>query len=190
MPQLTARPGRSASPVSKRRSTGNMRLTRAQAQYRGPLADQREARAQFQAKREKFQVLAWGKQKSKKAVAANDGLQLGRMGRVKRYANPSETLCDIDSARAPGLGRVFRLARVLGVSVAWIRLDKSHSGRWHLIVRWRARFSKLELIAMQAILGSDPKREMFNLYRVRSGVRSRRWNFLFESKLDVEGESK
>lgn len=133
-------------------------------------------------------MLAWGKkQKSKSAVSANEGLQLGRMGRVKRYGTPDVSLCDIDTARCPTLERVFRLARVLGVGIVWIRLDRSHSGRWHLLVKWRARFSKLEMIAIQAILGSDFKREAFNLYRVRSGVRSRRWNFLFESKLDLGG---
>lgn len=112
-------------------------------------------------------------------------LTLGRMGRVKMYANPSVTMCDIDRKKVPTLQRVYRLARILGVRIDYVRFDASHSGKWHLIVRWKARFSKLEIIAIQAMLGSDWKREMFNLYRVRSGVRSRRWNFLFEEKLDV-----
>jgi hypothetical protein len=162
-----------------------MRATRAQAQYKGKLADQREARAQFETQRKKFRVLAWGKQN--RSAAQSENLKLGRMGRVKRYASSNVTLCDMDSQRAPTLERAFRIARILGIRIRWVRLDRSHSGRWHMLIEWAARFSKLETIALQAMLGSDYKRELFNLYRVRSGVKSRRWNFLFESKLDLGG---
>lgn len=187
MPQHTEALDRLARRDLRRKSSGNMkrtrplRVTRAQAQYKGKLPDQREAAAQFQSKPERFRLLAWGKGKR----SGDAPLQLGRMGRVKRYASADVSLCDIDTVRAPRLEKVFRLAHVLGVGVRWVRLDRSHSGRWHLLVCWRARFSKLELIAIQAILGSDYKREAFNLYRVRSGVRSRRWNFLFDEKLEL-----
>jgi hypothetical protein len=46
---------------------------------------------------------------------------------------------------------------------------KSRSGRWHAYVQLYKACSAEDRVMYQLMLGSDPKREMFNLMRIRAG---------------------
>lgn len=108
----------------------------------------------------------------------------GKVGIVARYASPEWSLCDYDRPASPALLAVWRLARRLGVNVRVIEYRRTRRG-WHVSVQWSRSFRPIELIAIQAILGSDPFRESFNLARVLGGraSQSNRWNLLFKEKL-------
>lgn len=116
-------------------------------------------------------------------------------------------LIDTDSIKldATNVERRFRLLGIMGIIPAYIRQDRTEHG-WHTIIPpydiWPSpmppglRFNVNDctvdaydawklyqhacIIAAQAILGSDPMREAYNLKRLQCGV----WlNQLFEPKL-------
>lgn len=69
--------------------------------------------------------------------------------------------------------------------IARVRYDRTRRG-WHVIVTVRKRIPPPLIVAAQAILGSDPHRESFNLMRVQQLRRvptfwRTRWNVLFSS---------
>lgn len=66
-----------------------------------------------------------------------------------------------------------------------IRYDRTRRG-FHVIVGVRKRIPPARIVAAQAILGSDPRREMHNLNRVQTLHRMPtywrgRWNVLYAS---------
>lgn len=66
-----------------------------------------------------------------------------------------------------------------------VRIDRTRRG-WHVIIGIRKRIAALSMVAAQAILGSDPNREAFNLVRVRRlpmlPARAKcQWNVLYSS---------
>ena len=111
-------------------------------------------------------------------------LHLGKAGIVERYASPRWALCDVDVCKVVIEARVWSLARMLGIKVCVIEFRRTRRG-WHVAVQWSRAFRPIETIAIQAILGSDPFRESFNLARVLGGraTKSNRWNLLFKEKL-------
>lgn len=113
-------------------------------------------------------------------------LIFARFGKVKTFGNRRQLLCDFDRRRAPTLRRLFALCHTLQIAPRSIRLDRTARG-WHMLVELPRAFEPAALVAMQAILGSDHRRERLNLMRVLSRNRSRfarrRWNILFESKV-------
>ena len=127
----------------------------------------------------KVKVQVW-----KKGASLSKGrLKFGCPGVVKQYAEPHTTMVDLDTPDVPRLLHAWWVARVLGIRPLYIRIDRTRRG-WHVVTVWNTRFKPLEIVALQAILGSDPRREAFNLIRVRSGKGgNRRWNLLFESKI-------
>jgi hypothetical protein len=97
-------------------------------------------------------------------------------------------LCDYDGPLPRDVDwRIKALAHHCGLGVAWVRYDRTRRG-WHVIIQTRQRIAPGFLVAMQAILGSDWRREMFNVQRAR---RLRRvdpwwrdhWNVLYETKV-------
>ena len=83
---------------------------------------------------------------------------------------------------------VQSLAHTLGLKVVWQRWDKTQHG-WHLVIKIRQRLTLAEIIAAQAILGSDRARERLNLARAIS-IRLRpskfwkaRANILYKRKI-------
>lgn len=73
-----------------------------------------------------------------------------------------------------------------------VRRFRSHSGKWHVVVLMYCRRlpPPLAIAALQAILGSDWKRETFNLVRARklgnappAWQHNGRWNTLYIEKL-------
>jgi hypothetical protein len=73
---------------------------------------------------------------------------------------------------------------ITGLRPQLIQLDRTAHG-WHCIVWLRGRnLSPLATVALQAMCGSDPKREAFNFRRVRrlrlvSPWWRERWNVLY-----------
>jgi hypothetical protein len=109
----------------------------------------------------------------------------GHAGVVARYAQQNQTFCDYDTVRHVGtIENIFRVARCLGIKPQWIEYRRTNRG-WHVVVQWNRKFKPSETVMLQAILGSDPIREMFNATRVLSGKAndSKRWNLLFERKV-------
>lgn len=90
------------------------------------------------------------------------------------------------------LDRVRSLFRWLGGTPVALGMARSHSRGWHVQVVTRARWAvdPVTLVAAQAILGSDAKRELFNLMRA-VGLKRRpsfwrqrhRWNTFYRRKL-------
>lgn len=127
-------------------------------------------------------AVSWSRDRQDVRAAVRSGY-VGRAGRVKCQAAPTRTMCDYDRAAPPSLWLVWRVARMLGIKPGLVRMDRTRRG-WHLIIEWRRRFRPLEIVAIQCVLGSDSKRELFNLARVFSGkARNPRWNILFDRKV-------
>lgn len=116
----------------------------------------------------------------------SDALKQGRPGIVSHYWQPNVVLCDYDTPTAPKLTRIYRLAGQLHLRPHWIEYNRTEHG-WHVIVWWDRKLSPGETVAIQLLMGSDPKRERFNLARLLSdesdGRNSHRWNLLFSRKL-------
>jgi hypothetical protein len=111
-------------------------------------------------------------------------------GNVKEFANPKKVMLDVDSRyiRFGGVGSVLHVWSFLGimrVRSEWIRFDRTRRG-WHVVVKLAHALAPAETVAVQAILGSDPKRESINLMRVMSEYPregKKRWNLLYNFKI-------
>jgi len=126
--------------------------------------------------------IAWtGTVKELRQAILDRNAYIGEAGIVKTYAKDSQTFLDCDGWR-PKLVRICRVSAMLQLKPVWIREDRTRHG-WHIVIEWGRRFSPLEIVAMQCVLGSDLERETYNLARVMSGKKSKRWNLLFERKL-------
>lgn len=94
---------------------------------------------------------------------------------------------DRDDGRAWPLWRLWWVLRLMGWRAAWVQYERSRRG-WHLRVAVPGRLAPVEVVAAQAVMGSDRNREAFNLARARlieGGQAPKRWryNVLFERKL-------
>lgn len=107
---------------------------------------------------------------------------IGHAGIVKSYADPRLTLCDYDSDWRLPIHHVVRIAQMVSAWPVWLREDRTARG-WHVLIYWNRPFKPIEQVAIQCVLGSDRQREAYNLARVLSGKKSKRWNLLFERKL-------
>ena len=81
--------------------------------------------------------------------------------------------------------RIAHLCRLCRWPLVAVRLDRTRRG-WHVVVGVRRILHPAAIVAAQAILGSDPMRETFNLVRVQklnavSAYWRARWNVLFSS---------
>jgi len=98
-------------------------------------------------------------------------------------------MLDFDRRRTPRLRYLFVGLRLLGLHVRWMRDDRTVKG-WHRTICLEESLSPSELVALQAVLGSDPRRENLNLMRVLrtrhngfTRFQERRWNILYSRKL-------
>lgn len=112
---------------------------------------------------------------------------LSRWGVMKEYSAPDLLMIDWDRPRLPAMWEIFRVFHMLQIGrPEWIRYDRTRHG-WHVLIKLPAKLPKLAQVALQAILGSDPRRESLNLYRALSkrmnGFQAERWNILFSEKL-------
>lgn len=93
---------------------------------------------------------------------------------------------DFDTIRRPSLLNIFRLLRRAGYEETdWV-VDRSPSGNgWHVIVHVFPRpKSPFEVVALQAICGSDVNREAMQMHRARTFAKSPlfmrdAWNVLY-----------
>ena len=79
--------------------------------------------------------------------------------------------------------RLVHCSRLWRWPLAGVRYDRTRHG-WHVIVGVEKALPSLAIVAAQAVLGSDPKREAFNLMRIQyppCGFWRDRWNVLYES---------
>lgn len=118
------------------------------------------------------------------------------MGRVTKTVDPYEVLCDFDypgdyyrQRRGPVLGPIWVTLRTCGLTPQWMQFRKTRKG-WHLVIRFWRPLLPAEQVAIQAVLGSDRRREGLNLMRVlcmrqkgASAFWRGRWNVLFDRKL-------
>lgn len=95
--------------------------------------------------------------------------------------------------RSPSLRPIFTVLRMVGLrpSRQTIALERTRHG-WHVIIQLSERLKPAEIVALQACLGSDRRREALNLMRALAlrkrcnGVTPywrKRWNILFGGKL-------
>ncbi|MEO0303950.1 MAG: hypothetical protein ABIM64_01680 [candidate division WOR-3 bacterium] len=84
------------------------------------------------------------------------------------------------------LKKRLSVLRILGIDVLSCFVFETCKG-YHVYLKINGNFSYIEIIALQALLGSDYKREAFNLKRFRSGL-GKEWNILFEKKFDENGK--
>jgi len=125
--------------------------------------------------------LSWSGCSTKNAVLR--GAYVGNAGIVKQYHKAGTTLTDHDTRKAPSLALIWRIARLCGIKPLLVRMDRTRRG-WHCVIVWNRRFNPMETIALQCALGSDLRRETYNLARVFSGkARNKRWNLLFSEKV-------
>lgn len=84
---------------------------------------------------------------------------------------------------------MFTVARLVGVKPEWFCYERTKRG-WHVLIKLQQALRHAEMVALQACLGSDRRREALNLMRVL-GMRcygvtpfwARRWNILYGGKL-------
>lgn len=96
---------------------------------------------------------------------------------------------DFDRPRLPRdlYARTVNALRWLRLRPVLVVCSPSRRG-WHVKVVVSRRLGALSVVALQAILGSDPRREVFNLVRARALRRvsaewRNRYSVLFRSKL-------
>jgi hypothetical protein len=111
-------------------------------------------------------------------------------GVVKTYdERTDEIFIDVDEKTCPHLRSLWVTSRILGLRPIFIRFDRTRRG-WHIVIRLERRkgknggFTPLEKVALQAVFGSDVRRESLNLMRVLHGNgKDKRWNILYSRKL-------
>jgi hypothetical protein len=86
-------------------------------------------------------------------------------------------LLDIDKAKL-SLHELFIKLRLVRITPTFIQADRTRRG-WHIIIGTKHDLKPLEKIALQAILGSDQRREALNYFRYKNKVFL---NLLFEPK--------
>lgn len=130
--------------------------------------------------------IVWGKQpKDIRKYLKRSRVSFGGCpGVVKHYAEWDLILLDFDIVPPVDLITAWHVFRQCGVRPKWIEYSRTRRG-WHVALKINRDLYPAEIVAFQAILGSDPARETFNLARVLSGMAegSKRWNLLFEYKL-------
>jgi hypothetical protein len=90
--------------------------------------------------------------------------------------------CDFDGAiPADVSARLEMVVRLHRLTVDWIRVDRTRRG-YHMVIRVRQRVALARVILLQAILGSDWKREAFNSSRV---VRTRNVPAFWRRRINV-----
>jgi hypothetical protein len=83
---------------------------------------------------------------------------------------PNELQLDLDGARAMRLyGMQFSILRRAGLTKRWKEkiIPSKKAGHVHVVITMPNSIKNLERVALQAVLGSDIKREAFNYARVK-----------------------
>lgn len=104
-------------------------------------------------------------------------------GVVKERGDRRTLLCDYDQEHPPRLQSLWRVLGTVGLPPAFVRYDRTARG-WHVVIRVDRSLTSAEIVACQMALGSDRKRERFNLRRVICGAPPAEFNLLFAFKLE------
>jgi hypothetical protein len=85
----------------------------------------------------------------------------------------------------PMMSRIYAVLRTVKIVPSWIRVDRTRRG-YHVTVAVRQRIAPLGIVALQAAMGSDWRREAFNFSRARKWKQldafwRGRWNVLYET---------
>lgn len=100
---------------------------------------------------------------------------------------------DIDEKKnAHLIGDSFRfktefISSITGIPLKFLDCKETTKGL-HVKLLTTENISDTELVLLQALLGSDWKREVFNWQRVRQGAKMSEWNFLFSKKYRRESD--
>lgn len=97
-------------------------------------------------------------------------------------------MLDFDRPQAPRLTKLCWQMRKLALRPRLLMYRRSRRG-WHIVIYLTESLLPVEMVAVQAIMGSDRNRELFNLARVRclKGMPARArqmWNVLFDHKIN------
>ena len=98
---------------------------------------------------------------------------------------------DVEQLPPDLIERTTELLRLAGLRPVDLALNRSASGKgWHMRVLLNRPVNAQRCVALQAILGSDPRREAFNLRRVSqwrelTDYARARWNVLFTRKVEL-----
>lgn len=114
----------------------------------------------------------------------------GTVATIEARSSSKVVLLDFDVARpVPSLVRILASLRVIGLRARWTSYYRTKRG-WHMEIGIDRALIPSELVACQAVLGSDIARERMNLRRAISlrvhNVKPfwrKRWNILFRQKL-------
>jgi hypothetical protein len=103
--------------------------------------------------------------------------------------NSRELFLDFDRPRPPTLKMIWTVLRAMNLRPGAIEYRRSRRG-WHVVVPVNASLLPAEQVALQAVMGSDSRRELLNAMRVlsirRRGARPfwrARWNLLYAHKI-------
>lgn len=113
-----------------------------------------------------------------------------KVGVVNDVATNRTLYLDMDQPASPRLAPIFAICRIVGVRPMWIEYRRTQNG-WHVVLVLRDRLERAEIVALQALCGSDKRRETLNLMRVLAIRRTpitdpfwqQRWNLLYSRKL-------
>lgn len=91
---------------------------------------------------------------------------------------------DLDQRRRPDVRPICRILSALTLTPFSLEVRRS-SHHWHVVV-WvpNAKLARADVVAVQLLCGSDPHRELYNLYRALAPDAPpywrERWNVLFQ----------
>jgi len=113
------------------------------------------------------------------------GMSPSLFGVVSDFHDPRRLLLDFDLPERPDYFHIWSTLRLLDLEPLWVRQDRTNKGV-HVVLALRRASKPLESLALQAVLGSDIRREALNLFRVLrqpTGLGRSRWNVLYSYKL-------
>lgn len=81
--------------------------------------------------------------------------------------------------------RINKVILLLRLDITDVSVEKSKHG-WHITLNIKNKMNDHEIVCVQSLMGSDYKRECFNLLRVHSGkFPNQSWNVLFKKKFNL-----
>lgn len=94
---------------------------------------------------------------------------------------------DIDRKIYSGASRIYRVCSILRLRIISSNMKRSRHGNFHWIIEVENSLTPIQVICVQALMGSDFKRECFNLLRAsqfkdKSDLTKEHSNILFKRK--------
>lgn len=114
-------------------------------------------------------------------------MTFGHLGRIDTYGAANKLLLDFDRPDKPNLPRIWNVCRRHALKPRALSCNATAHG-WHVIVLLGRRVAPWQALALQAIMGSDWRRESLNLLRLWDGPEPKRqyrwrWNILYTRKV-------